>query len=325
VAIRCNHPSASWTAIVPEFVAHMPDLAFTALDDLAVLTIRGPDGRHFLQGQLSQDMDRLDAGATLLAGLHNPQGRCVTLMRLFHLDSEQLLGVLPASLATTVRTLLGKVVLRAKVKIEDANAQWRCYGLTGPDAEAAASTRVHAPLDANGFRQLVVAPRMESLPDGDRTTRDGWELDDIEAGLPEVLPATSGSFVAQMLNLDLLDAVSLTKGCYTGQEIIARAHYRGQVKRRMQRFFTASEIALAPGARIRLADGRGAQVVRAAPNEGGGQQFLAVTTLRAGNLEADPDSATEPGATHAEMFPTEDRRPLPAEQLPLPYALPDPA
>ncbi len=74
-----------------------------------------------------------------------------------------------------------------------------------------------------------------------------------------MLTATSGSFVAQMLNLDLIDAISLTKGCYTGQEVIARAHYRGQVKRRMQRFFTESTRELGPGERVQLGDGRSAQ------------------------------------------------------------------
>ena len=105
--------------------------------------------------------------------------------------------------------------------------------------------------------------------------------------MPEIGAATSGLFTAQMLNLDLIDAVSFSKGCYTGQEIIARAHYLGQVKRRMQRFHTDDERELQPGSRIDLADGRRAQVVMASAAEGGGQELLAVTSP---GIHAMPDT-----------------------------------
>jgi folate-binding protein YgfZ len=174
----------------------------------------------------------------------------------------------------------------------------------------AASTRLHVPMDAIGWRQLIVAPRLEPLPDADPTDPAAWRLADIEAGVPEVPAVLSGSFVAQMLNLDLLDAISLTKGCYTGQEVVARAHYRGQVKRRAQRFYTPVTTMLVPGERVRLHDGRGAQVVMAAPAEGGGQEFLAVTQLAApGPADEVADSAG--GAQSLECTP-----------LPLPYSLP---
>src|SRR5690606_24460970 len=125
--------------------------------------------------------------------------------------------------------------------LADAGANWRIYGVAGADAAAAVSTRLSMAMDTSASRYMVIAPRSEPLPEGDPEPRDAWRLDDIRAGLPELRPATSGQFVAQMLNLDLVGAVSFSKGCYTGQEVIARAHYRGQVKRRMQRFATASE------------------------------------------------------------------------------------
>jgi folate-binding protein YgfZ len=271
----------------------MPDLALTPLDDLAVLDARGPDLVKFLQGQVSQDVTLLAGRGSLLAALHNPQGRVVAVLRLLHVAQDHALILLPAELAQMVRQLLARFVLRAKVKITDASSTWRVYGLTGPDAEAAARTRLCMPMDASGWRQLIAAPRGEPLPEADQDTRDSWRLSDIEAGLPEVLTATSGSFVAQMLNLDLVDAISLTKGCYTGQEVVARAHYRGQVKRRMQRFGTSSVVELVPGQRVQLADGRSAQIVMAAPVEGGGQQFLAVTTTATGHPEQEPVTSGE--------------------------------
>src|SRR5688572_16539991 len=289
----------------------MPDLALTKLDDLAVLAVRGADTVKFLQGQLSQDLQRLGDDGALLAGLHNPQGRCVAVLRVLQVAEDQLLLVLPAELADSVRELLSRYVLRARVRIEDAATAWRVYGATGPDAAAAASTRLSMPMDGTGMRQLIVAPRGEPLPDGDVVTRNLWRLDDIGSGLPEIRTVTSGVFVAQMLNLDLLDAISFSKGCYTGQEVIARAHYRGQVKRRMQRFVTDSDAALLPGARLLLSDGRTAQLVMAAAAEGGGQEFLAVTTVPSVDAMSGPrfEEAASGG------LPV-----LRCSQLPLPYS-----
>lgn len=288
-------------------LSQMPDLAITPLDDLAALAIRGSDATGFLQGQLSQDLDLLAGRGAMFAGLHNPQGRCLAVLRLFHLGADQILLVLPAETAPAVSVHLRRHVLRAKVKIEDANSSWRCYGLAGPDAEAAAETRVHLPLDDSGFRQLILAPRNEPLPQAQPASRSEWQLQDIEAGMPEVFSATAGEFVAQMLNLDAIGAISFEKGCYTGQEIIARAHFRGQVKRRMQLFHTEMTDLLEPGAHINLKDGRRAQVVQAALTSEGDQEFLAVTTLPETTAFATADGAG----------PLID-----ALQMPLPYPLP---
>lgn len=290
----------------------MPDLALTRLDDLTVLEFRGPDALRFLNGQLSHDTQLLPQRGTLLAGLHNPQGRVLALLRLFHLAPDHALAVVPSALAGEVQALLGRFVLRAKVRITDGTASWMVYGLAGPDAEAAARTRLRVPLDPAGLRQLVVAPRGEPLPEAEPADREGWRLEDIAAGLPEIVPATAGLFVAQMLNLDLLDAISLTKGCYTGQEVIARAHYRGQVKRRMQRF-QAPGAAPAPGDRLTLPDGRAARVVSAAPDGTGGCEMLAVAAWPPSGARMSGDvEPAEPGTGTA----------VAATPLPLPYGPP---
>jgi folate-binding protein YgfZ len=139
---------------------------------------------------------------------------------------------------------------------------------------------------------------------------------DIAAGLPQIYAATSEKFVAQMLNLDCIGAVSFSKGCYTGQEVIARAHYRGRVKRRMQRFVTraapagASTALLQPGASLHIADGRRLEIVDAAMLEDRRVEFLGVGPLPG----ADADTTTT--ALH-------DTPPLiDCDSLPLPYDLP---
>jgi tRNA-modifying protein YgfZ len=272
----------------------MTALHITVLEEMAVLRLAGPDVIPFLQGQVSQDVAKLGLGNSLFCGLHNPQGRCMALLRLFGLDAQHVLIAVPAGLANDVRTQLNKYVLRSKLAITDASTQWQCYGITGPDAAAAASTRLHLALDSDGSRQFIVAARGETLPEADRASTADWNLDNIEAGIPELAPATAGVFLAQMLNLDLLDGISFNKGCYTGQEIIARSHYLGQVKRRMQRFSTSRREALSPGERVTLADGRSAQIVIAALEGELGQQFLAVAPLVV--TSAAPEPVAEHGA-----------------------------
>jgi tRNA-modifying protein YgfZ len=132
----------------------------------------------------------------------------------------------------------------------------------------------------------------------------------IRAGLPEVYTATSEAFVAQMLNLDLLGAIAFDKGCYTGQEVIARAHYRGRVKRRMQRWRNAGGPLLSPGDSARAADGRSLNVVRVARLPDGGQEILAVGVFSA---TGEPAPAMEtPAPAGVEV----------SGPLPLPYELP---
>jgi folate-binding Fe-S cluster repair protein YgfZ len=123
-----------------------------------------------------------------------------------------------------------------------------------------------------------------------------------------------------MLNLDCIAGISFTKGCYTGQEIIARAHYRGRIKRRMQRFEAASAIALIPGQAVTLGDGRSAQIVDAVSHANGHTEFLAVAAIRSGGQDgvAGESAAAESPAAPAAAAPRLDCTPLP-----LPYVLPD--
>jgi folate-binding protein YgfZ len=147
-------------------------------------------------------------------------------------------------------------------------------------------------------------------------------LADIAAGLPQVYTATSEKFVAQMLNLDCLGAVAFDKGCYTGQEVIARAHFRGRVKRRMQRFGTRAPAlppalaAMRAGGSLRLGDGRRLELVDAAAHADGRVEFLAVAPLAVGGEEGMAEINALPSTAEAPPF-------IDCEALPLPYALPD--
>jgi hypothetical protein len=177
-------------------------------------------------------------------------------------------------------------------------------------------------------RWLVVSPVGEPAPVSGCAVgnRDAWRLLDIADGLPQVYAATSEEFVAQMLNLDALGGISFQKGCYTGQEVIARAHYRGRVKRRLQRFFSREPTRLALGESGQLADGRTFKVVEVVELANGHCEFLGVAQVAtvagvpsAADDDATPGAATTP-ATGAAAG-TSDA--IDAEQLPLPYPMPD--
>ena len=158
------------------------------------------------------------------------------------------------------------------------------------------------------LRAKVRVEEAASLP-ADPDSRRLQGIDAIHAGLPQVYAATSEQFVAQMLNLDVLGAISFTKGCYTGQEVIARAHYRGRVKRRMQRWLNTSGTELKPGESVRSRDGRSLAVVRAARDEQGRQELLAVGNF--GPLADGPSDAEAAGGIIVDG------------PMPLPYPLPD--
>ena len=297
------------------------------LESLGVLRARGADTVSFLQGQLSNDLARLAAECSLLAGYHNPQGRVIAVLRLLHLGAGDVLAVLPRELVAPVVQRLARFILRAKVRLTDESSRWVIAGLLGaaaPDSielphEAERATRVDESmvvrLAGEARRWLVVSPESERLTlDGSAALAARWQLAAIAAGEPQVYAATSEEFVAQMLNLDVLGAIAFDKGCYTGQEVIARAHFRGRVKRRMQRFLTAQPFELRAADSGVLADGRSFRVVRATAHPDGRSEFLAVTALESKESTPRADPPGDAAGTAA---------PLNAQQLELPYALPE--
>lgn len=298
----------------------MTTRAVCRLDDLGTLRFQGPDTRSFLQGQLSNDLSALHPGMLLRAGLHNPQGRTLALLALAAAGADEVLAVLPRELLTGVAATLQRYVLRAQVKISEASAEYSIYGVSAAAERSAQPTAPDSALSVlSGYAQdrgLLLVPSADPAPSGERLARSDWRALDIAAGLPQIYASTSGQFVAQMLNLDCIGAISFDKGCYTGQEVIARAHYRGRVKRRMQRFLSDYPLQLAPGDHGELADGRSFRVVEALTRSDGRCAFLAVAALDSTATELDSGGETAVAAS----VPAASS--ISAQPLPLPYALP---
>lgn len=292
------------------------------LEDLGALRIAGSDAVRFLQGQLSSDLGRVSAERSALAGLHNPQGRTIALLRIVQLAPNDLLALVPRELTATVAARLSKYVLRARVKVIDESQSWTVKGLVAsgivdaallgalPTTAGAQQRRGESLLlcvDEQPRRWLVITPAgaaaagLDGLPVSTPASRDTWRQLDIIAGLPQVYAATTEGFVAQMLNLDVIGAIAFDKGCYTGQEVIARAHYRGKVKRRLQRFRSRGPLDLKPGDSGELADGRHFQVIEAVRLDDGRCEFLAVAPLP--SLEPDLAAATYPNALLERVAP----------------------
>jgi tRNA-modifying protein YgfZ len=282
----------------------------TRLAHLGVLRFSGVDSLSFLQGQVSNDTKRLAEKKPLLAAYSTPQGRVLALIYLLP-HSSGVAAILPRELLTPTLERMRKFVLRAKVRIEDAGESLIVGGRFWP---AASSLQGYQEQDGIGvaavghdmIRQWIIAPAEKFAAADARAGKefeDAWRLADIRAGLPQIYGATSEAFVAQMLNLDLLDGISFTKGCYTGQEIIARAQHLGRIKRRLHR------LSLPPGSwsigqAARLPDGRQGRLTEVIERDG---RIEALAVL---NLDA--ASAAEDEARDLTVQ---------ASELPLPYSL----
>lgn len=278
------------------------------LPHLGLLRFTGADAIQFLQGQLSNDTQRLAEHVPLLAAYSSAQGRVLALIYLLP-HSSGVLGILPRDILQPTLERMRKFILRAKVRIEDLSDSLGVAGqfAAGPSAGYVEQNGIGmAPVGRDPSRHWIIGATDPDMP----SIEHAWRLADIRAGLPQIYAATSEAFVAQMLNLDLLDGISFTKGCYTGQEIIARTQHLGRIKRRLFRVsLPAGDWAI--GQPVSMADGRQGRLVEVGESRDG-IEALAVLNVEPSGADApgaDAPGAAAPGAA----APT---------QLPLPYPLP---
>ncbi|WP_231638003.1 CAF17-like 4Fe-4S cluster assembly/insertion protein YgfZ [Piscinibacter sakaiensis] len=309
-----------------------------ALPHWALLQARGADAASFLHGQLTQDMLSL-GDALRLAGYCSAKGRLLASFLAWQAGPEEILLACDAGVAPTVARRLAMFVLRARCRIVEAGAGLACTGLLGDVAEAAcaaagldpaepASPRalgrqrsvgagwlLRLPAVDGVARAIAVAPPGAALPGGvDAATAPAaaladWQRLEVRSGLARIEPATADLFVPQMLNYELVGGVDFQKGCYPGQEVVARSQYRGTIKRRTLLFRLPAQAAPAQEVFHDGDPGQPAgQVVNVAPAGAAGEGLALVEVKRA---------ALDGGSLHlgAPDGPT-------LRQEPLPYALP---
>jgi tRNA-modifying protein YgfZ len=279
---------------------------FADLSHYSLVAVHGEDARDFLQGQLSNDLRRIDEGHSLLNAYCSPKGRMLANFRVFrHGDSFYL--HMPSTMVEATVKRLRMFVLRSRVTIEDTVDTFISIGLSGPGAEDELSraTGLTPPGEIDGVARndhlLIIQvpgihPRYQLYAGFDTASKTwnalnvdcapvgsgAWNLLEIQAGLPTIHPETVEAFVPQMTNMQLLDGVSFKKGCYPGQEVVARMQYLGKLKRRMYLAQVHADEPPRPGQD--LFDARGddqsvGKVVDAEAHPDGGHALLAVLQI----------------------------------------------
>ncbi len=316
------------------------DVDTTLLQDLdgslplvewGVITATGPDAETFLQGQLTQDMRHLGTSAmreARLAGYCSAKGRLLASFVVWRIDEDTVGLACSADLLPQTLRRLSMFVLRARCKLADASAHFDVEGLVGPAARQALQAPTHGqalsgpwtcvrqdrratirlPDAAGVVRALQISPSGSVSPAAPTLSRAAWDWLEVRSGVARITAATSEAFVPQMVNLELTGGVNFQKGCYPGQEVVARSQYRGTLKRRM--FLVTCEVpAPPPGTDVFHSDDAqqpAGKVVLSAPSPTGGAAAL---------VELKTSLATAPGIL------TAADRPLRLADA-LPYPLP---
>jgi folate-binding protein YgfZ len=230
-------------------------IAFAVLDHEALIGLEGADAVTFLHAQVTSDVTGLPSGRTQYSGYCSPKGRLLATFLIWK-ETGRLFIQLPRDMREALQSRLAKYVLRSKVKLTDATGAHVLFGVWGAGAAELMRTLGFLPeqpheIVAIGDAAVTKLPMGRYLirtsgaqADEIRAKLDceaavdssaAWALLDIEAGVPVLTPATQDEYVPQMVNLDLIGGVSYSKGCYPGQEIVARTHYLGRLKQRTYR------------------------------------------------------------------------------------------
>jgi len=217
------------------------------LSRYGLLSVQGADAREFLHAQLTIDIRSLSPERAALAGWCSAKGRLLATFLVIPAPQGFLLQ-LARDLAPAITKRLSMFVLRSKVKIADESDTWAQTGLWDLDQDVSkiewSGPVGLVPVGEKRVLRLEPAAAASAQCKGDEET---WTLQEIRAGRPLITAATQDQFVPQMVNLETLGGVDFQKGCYPGQEIVARAQYRGQVKRRMVRLPAPQGERLRPG------------------------------------------------------------------------------
>jgi tRNA-modifying protein YgfZ len=283
----------------------MAKTGFCELAQFGLIRFSGEDAQDFLHNQLTCDVSALKPGRSTYGAYCTPKGRVLVSFLLWRTEQGFFMQ-LPSSLREPIQKQISKYILRSRVRAADTTTEWMLLGVMGRDAAALvqrvagkAPHGVHELAQTPGTMvirlpvdrfEIVVsrekAPSMlESLAtEAARADAEQWQRQIIHAGVPVILPATQEEFVPQMINLDLIAGVSYDKGCYPGQEIVARMHYRGTLKQRMYLANIGSDERPQPGEKL-YSPGFGEQacgtIVNAARSPDGGHDLLAVIQIGA--------------------------------------------
>lgn len=234
---------------------------FYELTDMGLIKISGVDAQKFLQGQLTCDVFTMQNGSASFAAHCNPQGRVVSLFYLFLWNGSYYL-LMQRAMLTIAMMSLKKFSVFFKTEITDVSDEFMLAGVASHTVNA--DDLLSIPVLNNrhilvGDRSVI--KRMQQDLHLETSLLNHWHYLNILAGIPTIYPETTGKFLPHEINLQCLNAISFDKGCYTGQEIIARMHYRGKLKNQMYVAEVAGEYVSQPGMDIYASEGKVAGTV----------------------------------------------------------------
>lgn len=287
-------------------------LVMCDLSHLGLISAFGEDTSTFLQGQLTNDIRDVSEQHSQLSAICTPKGRMLANFRIFKRGEKFYLRLPQALLEDTLKRIR-MYVLMSKVTLEESTNSLIHIGVSGANAETELGAHIdHLPkanddvTQSNGFtviRLPGIHPRFEIYGDyepmkklwqhldvnGAPIGANTWKLLDIFSGIPTIYPETTEAFVPQMINMQIINGVSFQKGCYTGQEIVARMQYLGKLKRRMYRIYVETNDLVQAGDSLFSADTTSGQgtgtIVDAQPdvNEGGYEALAVINIADAEN------------------------------------------
>jgi len=260
----------------------MPENHTTYLIPLeqGLIEIKGPDSAKFLQGQVSCDVRELAEHTTRLGAQCNIKGRMLLCFRAIQPENERIILRVHTGLVANGLASLGKYIVFSKAKLADISAHYRCVGIVGAQAAEliknvfaveltqnddwqAAGEHLIIRISENRYECWIAAAQADAVVEqlSAQTTpadQNLWNLLNIQAGLGDITPETYETFTPQAINFQLVNGINFRKGCYTGQEIVARLHYRGTLKRHMYRFgVSLNDPELpSPGSELKNAEGK---------------------------------------------------------------------
>jgi tRNA-modifying protein YgfZ len=243
---------------------------FILLSTSSMIKVEGDDRVPFLQGQFTQDIKLISHDKALFAGFCNPKGRVLAFMLCFE-EHDSIHIQIDSSIAEPILRRLKMYVLRSKVSLNLLDNQFTCVGFVA--SKPLLKQGIKLPenyLDIVRSHDVMImrvgknAERYQLMGDTAKVNTfmklnlaeytsmsiESWDNLNIFDGIPNIYPTTQEAFIPQSINMDLIDGINFKKGCYTGQEIVARTHYLGKVKRRMFRAFIESQDDLTPGEQI---------------------------------------------------------------------------
>jgi len=299
---------SDWSSIIESQTGEIRDEnTICDVAELGLILVTGEDAQSFLQNQFSSDINDIDENHFQLSSYSTPKGRMLAVFRILRIDNGYIL-ILPVTMVAATLERLAMFVIQARVSLADASAHFTRFAVQTDRTEITSSEIL--PTDKNGVKQSdsLIALNLGQLDNQHRfllltlsvdeaisiwqdfsahlqpVSFDSWRLSEIKAGIPIIYPQTNEEFVAQMTNLNLLGGVNFKKGCYPGQEIVARMQYLGKLKRRM--FLARLETDICPepgddlvGATAEVADGSG-KIIDAVIDQAGRCYCLFVAQIK---------------------------------------------